>query len=334
MAVQEFDAALVPAERRSRTAERWMWGIVGTLLIVTFIDLALRGPLLEIPLYVGGNMLLLPFLGIGLFYRLVRPDERIASTALCFVALAMFTHVGASVNHAFLPLWRPTIDGTLAAWDAAIGMHWPSAMALAAEYPLLSRIGGLIYASSIPQIMLTLFVLGLSGLRAQLERFVLAAMLGACAAIAFWIVFPSFGPSTLYDLPDEVVRAVDPIVGPRYGAELLQLGREGDEPFRLLPHGARPARAAGAVACALAALAGARGEPRHAARRHRAWRALRGRSDRRRGPARRRLGLRVPAGPVGHGAPRASADAGRQGVKRYSIASILLIDSIPSSPPR
>ena len=227
MAVQEFDAALVPAERRSRTAERWMWGIVGTLLIVTFIDLALRGPLLEIPLYVGGNMLLLPFLGIGLFYRLVRPDERIASTALCFVALAMFTHVGASVNHAFLPLWRPTIDGTLAAWDAAIGMHWPSAMALAAEYPLLSRIGGLIYASSIPQIMLTLFVLGLSGLRAQLERFVLAAMLGACAAIAFWIVFPSFGPSTLYDLPDEVVRAVDPIVGPRYGAELLQLGREG-----------------------------------------------------------------------------------------------------------
>ena len=210
-----------------RSGERWIWAIVLGVFAFVVLDMIADGRAGDVAAYVGSKVLLLPFVAIGVFYRTVRRDEPIASTALCLVALAAFTHVAATSNHAFLPLSRPTIDGTLAAIDAAFGVHWPSVMAFAAGYETLAAAGKLVYASSLPQMVIVLFVLGLSGRIARLQRFVLSTMLGALCAIAFWIVWPSFGPSTLYELTPEIVAAVRPTVGPDYGAELLALAEHG-----------------------------------------------------------------------------------------------------------
>jgi hypothetical protein len=43
----------------------------------------------------------------------------------------------------------------------------------------------------------------------------------------FWAIFPSLGPSAFYDIPEETLRAVRPIVGPEYGDDILNLLHHG-----------------------------------------------------------------------------------------------------------
>lgn len=213
----------------ARPGEAWMWGIVIVLLVFDMSLFTIQGDADAIPGFLSTKLLIAPFLAIGLIYRLLGRDERVATTLLAVACFAMFTHVAALASHAFLPLSRPLIDTTLAAWDAALGFHWPDALVLAAEFPTLTLIGKYIYASSIMQVSIATLVLGIGGWTLGMERFVLSCMTGAVVVISFWIVFPSFGPTTLYAVPQHVLDVVQPIAGPEYGASLLKFAVQEQE---------------------------------------------------------------------------------------------------------
>ena len=114
----------------------------------------------------------------------------------------------------------------LARWDAWLGADWAASVAWASNFPLASLVGKYVYMSSIPQVVPTILALGLTGRIARMERFTLAAMLGALFAIAFWVAFPSFGPSTLQQLAPGVEEAMHPVVGNAYGADLIAFGSQ------------------------------------------------------------------------------------------------------------
>ena len=205
-----------------RPAENWMWGIVAVLFAYDMSLFVIQGEAAMIADFFATNMVIGLILMVGLFFRLTGRSERIATTLLAVAAFALFTFVVALANHSVLPLTRPLIDPILARWDATLGFHWPSALAFAAEYPTVTAIGKSIYNSTMFQVLLTTLALGFLGRTLHMERFVLSCMLGALITVGFWTVFPSFGPASLYDVPQDVLDAVMPVADPAYGRSLLE----------------------------------------------------------------------------------------------------------------
>lgn len=165
-------------------------------------------------------------LGLGLFYRATQRNEDIATTLVSAAAFILFTGIASGFNYTLLPLWRPPIDVQLAAMDAIVGFHWPDVMAFFVDWPFAFEVMRYAYLSSLPQLALLIVLLGLSGRTNDLQVLIVAATLAACMTIGTWLAFPSFGTSTLYSLPPDVLR-LDPIVGPSYGRELLRLASDG-----------------------------------------------------------------------------------------------------------
>lgn len=61
----------------------------------------------------------------------------------------------------------------------------------------------------------------------MLHHFLVTGVLGACASIAFWIFFPTFGPSAYVQVPQWVSQTIPLAVGNTYGQELVRLTTEG-----------------------------------------------------------------------------------------------------------
>jgi hypothetical protein len=164
---------------------------------------------------------------VGQFYRHVRPNEGIAATATAAGLFILFTLAGSIFNYLLLPLGSQPIDLALAKFDAALGFHWPTFVTWASQYPRAGMLLQAVYATSLPQLLTVLFVLGFSGRIRLLHHFLLTGVIGALLAIICWSLFPSFGASSIYQLPKEVTNAVPLAVGPDYGAQLVELGRRG-----------------------------------------------------------------------------------------------------------
>ena len=208
-------------------AERFIILIIATLALLDAGLLLLKGVGIDVVGYASliacGAFLLL----LGQFYRRFRHNDRIAATATAAGLFVLFTIAGSIFNYLLLPLRFPTIDLRLASLDAALGFDWPAFVTWASQYPRAGALLQMIYTTSLPQLIVVLLVLGFGGRTRLLHHFLLTGVLGALAAIICWFFFPSFGASSIYELPSDVTHRVPLAVGPDYGAQLVELGRNG-----------------------------------------------------------------------------------------------------------
>jgi hypothetical protein len=86
---------------------------------------------------------------------------------------------------------------------------------------------GVVYLSSLLQMIFVICLLGFSGRAGDLERFMFAGILAGLATIAIWAVMPSSGPSAYLHIPAETADKIRLVVGASYGAELNRLAIEG-----------------------------------------------------------------------------------------------------------
>ncbi|MBB3947772.1 hypothetical protein GGQ73_003743 [Rhizobium skierniewicense] len=163
----------------------------------------------------------------GLYYRTHRGEERLAVVLIASGLFIVFTLVASVFNYLLLPIRMTPFDGLLVQVDAIFGYSWPRAVAVAAEWPIISRILFYVYFSSLPQLAFVIVLLGFSGKTNALWHFLLTGFIGVIGSIAIWLVFPTFGPSTLYVLSPDLLSRIELGVTPNYGDELLRLGREG-----------------------------------------------------------------------------------------------------------
>lgn len=153
-------------------------------------------------------------------------------TSLTLVAVGffpIFSSVMALTGYMMFPLQRPLVDETLFAIDHALGYDWVAAVTWLADYPLLSTVLKYVYLSALPQLLILLIVLGVQGRVIALHRMVVTGMVAGCLMTAFWTVFPSFGPSAYLDVPANVIARAGLLVTPDYGAQLMDLARNGLE---------------------------------------------------------------------------------------------------------
>ena len=132
-------------------------------------------------------------LGGWYVYRFLRPDERIATTALVAVQMGLFSLGMELFNYLGFGFRRPSIDASLAAADEAIGFDWAGFVVWLHSVPGADALLTFAYGSSLLQVIVVLLLLGMSGRRAELDRFSLAFIIGASVTTIFWISFPSYG---------------------------------------------------------------------------------------------------------------------------------------------
>lgn len=161
---------------------------------------------------------------VGLLYRHCRKGgEHIAKTMICTGALLLFSNVGSMLNYQLLPFSGDTIDNQLASIDLAMGFHWLEFLYFSSLYPKFSTMLGIFYNSSLPQVIVVILLLGFKGHSVSLDNFLNCFVLSAIITIGFWFFFPSFGPTAMYTIPEDIVSLVNPVVGNDYGLYLKQL---------------------------------------------------------------------------------------------------------------
>ena len=125
------------------------------------------------------------------------------------------------------PISAPLIDPVLIALDARLGYSWPDFVAAMAAHPAPGRALALIYHSSLPQLMVLVAFLALTGRLVQLHRALLAGTTSLLATCLFWWTWPSVGPSAYLPVAPEAAQAIGLFTDGDYGARLNGLVRNG-----------------------------------------------------------------------------------------------------------
>lgn len=208
-------------------AERLILLLTVILLALSAALIAVKGVTVDAGAYAMFVLGGLAMVGLGQYYRRVRSDERIAATVTATGLFILFSMAGSIFNYMLLPVFFAPIDPLLSRLDAAMDFDWPAFATWISGFPLFGLILRVVYFSSLPQMVVIILALGFFADSVQLQRFMLTGILGALLAIICWSFLPSFGASSIHDLPAEVLARMPIAVDPAYGSELVRLSREG-----------------------------------------------------------------------------------------------------------
>jgi PAP2 superfamily len=192
------------------------------LLVFKGVDIDLPGYIRV--LSIGGLLV-----GVGQFYRRFRLNEAIALPTTAAGLFIVFTIVGSVFNYLLFPLVSTPIDTSLVRVDSLFGFHWPSFVEVFLPYPMVSTALKFVYLSSLLQLICVILLLGFTMRREELHRFLSTGIIGALLTICFWAVFPSFGTSTIHQIPTETALQLGLVVNSAYGDELVRLAAYGVE---------------------------------------------------------------------------------------------------------
>ena len=164
---------------------------------------------------------------IGMYYRLSGRSERIASALICTGGFILFSACLSLFNYLLLPIRGGTYDQLLVAVDAMIGFHWPDVMQWASGFPLVSIVLKAAYMSTMLQFALLIALLGFTGRLFELHKMITSVCITATFTICFWAVFPTMGPTYLFDLPAHVWQGIGSVVDANYGNDLRSVAANG-----------------------------------------------------------------------------------------------------------
>lgn len=175
------------------------------------------------PPFVGGYAATLGLAAIGGYVRQAKAAPRVALALIGAAIFTGFTAVSSIFIFALFPLPNPLIDPTLIEADAVLGYHWPSAVALLAQYPGVAAVLGYIYHSSLVQILLVIVLLAALSREVALYRFLVVGIMTLIFAVAIWWFIPSVGPSAFQSIPEADRLATGLYFDPAYGEHLMNL---------------------------------------------------------------------------------------------------------------
>jgi len=181
----------------------------------------------DAPAYSALALLAALLAGGGAYYQHRRDEPALAAMLTGTGFLLLFSTSFSVLNTILITVPGHRIDGTLAAVDRAAGFYWPAMIAWAAAHPLTNAILQLAYISVLPQIALTIVLLGWCRRPVQIYEFCLAVAAGAVIAIGIWTFARSLGTLTVYHLPTDIVRHVALACDPAYGERLLWMMAHG-----------------------------------------------------------------------------------------------------------
>ena len=152
-------------------------------------------------------------LGVSLFYRYIRKDDRIFFICQITSQLISGTLFLAMLSYLSSRLDLPLVDAQLIAADHWLFFDWRHWVEMWDQWPVMSRICSVAYISAAPQISLILALLFLHGDIAQIQRFVVAFFYSGLAVIIIAALFPAMGGYIYYSLDPTHFQYLHPAAG-------------------------------------------------------------------------------------------------------------------------
>jgi hypothetical protein len=163
----------------------------------------------------------------GYLYQTWRPEPRLATMLFGTGFLISFSAAASVLNAMLLVVAGSRTDGVLAAADRALGFDWPNMMRALADHQTLLWALQFAYNALLPEIALTVIVLGTLGHITSVYRFVLAVAIGALICIFIWTLFPAFGAMSVYHLDPATAARLHVPVDEAYGQALIKMLHDG-----------------------------------------------------------------------------------------------------------
>jgi hypothetical protein len=204
-------------------AEGWMLGLIAGVGVLAVLLAVVMQRQVNWPPFLGGYFATVGLALIGSYVRQAKATPRLALALIGVAIFAGFTAVSSIFIFALFPLPNPLIDPSLIEMDAVLGYHWPSAVALLAQYPVIASGLGYIYHSSLVQMVLTIVLLAALSREIALHRFLLVGIVTLIAAVLIWWLLPSVGPSAFQSIPEADRLATGLYFNPAYGDYLRNL---------------------------------------------------------------------------------------------------------------
>lgn len=223
MTSSDTSSNATPGRLLLRPAEWMILWMIGVLTVAAIALTFGLNRLVNWPPFLVGMVATLLMVAIGAYARGARSAPRLALCAIGIGLFMGFTAFSTVFIFALFPLPNPLIDLQLIEVDAMLGYDWPAFVAALASFPTFAKALGTVYHSALPQIALTIILLGALGRETVLHRFLLVGILTMIAAVGTWWVWPSVGPSAFMAITPEVKEATGLVFNPEYGAYLRKL---------------------------------------------------------------------------------------------------------------
>jgi membrane-associated phospholipid phosphatase len=171
--------------------ERAGWLLIAAVAIVSLASLPFGGfglaplPLLVTGLGAGG------LIGLAAFYTHARPEPGIATALVHVAQMALFTAFGSILSYGLASLGLPMWDETLHSLDLALGLDWRAYLDAVNARPWLGKLFFLAYISLIPQMVVLILMLSLTGRLQAVRTMMLAAIISGIVTIVMSGLMPA-----------------------------------------------------------------------------------------------------------------------------------------------
>lgn len=192
--------------------QAFLLALILALTIVDAIWLRVSGVKLLL-----GNLKIMVALGfffaaIGWAYALFRPAPKLALPLLAHSQLFLFAVPGCVFSYAMMSIGRPLVDPILATADGKLGFNWVDYIMFVRQHSWLETILHWGYTSFLPQIILVILSLSLSGRYATVNRLLVNILIGAVITSTIGAFYPALGGYYYFNIPDQGVATFVPAI--------------------------------------------------------------------------------------------------------------------------
>ena len=197
MTIAEETLAVSPASRTGnplRSADAPAVTLVAGLVALALVWNHWTGLSFSLPL---AAILAGPFCCFALFafYTRVRPERKIAESALYVGLWLFYPAFGAELTYLATAVNFPLQDQAFRSWDQAMGFDWMGWARFVLAHPFLKAVQDAAYSSCFWQPLGAIVILAVWGPKGRNGEFLTSVMIGLLLTIAVYMVLPSIGPA-------------------------------------------------------------------------------------------------------------------------------------------
>jgi hypothetical protein len=233
-ALQDMD--MTAPEANTRRLDALIWAIVAATAAFVLVVAPATGFTIDWSSFRVPALVVAAGLAGQIFYERRRHDPRLAGALGCCAQIIAFAAVGAPLSYLAAAVAAPLQDHAFDAADRILGFDWVAMAASVNAHAPVRAILQLIYVSLMPQAVIAILALALSGRLRSIRVFMLSFVFAALLTIAISALIPAEG-AWLYDglkasvavqLPDSHT-SWPTFLGLRDGSvrDLVGLGAEG-----------------------------------------------------------------------------------------------------------
>jgi hypothetical protein len=136
-------------------------------------------------------------LALFAYYTAIRPERRIAETALYVGLWLFYPAFGAELTYLATRAGFPLADRTFIAFDTALGFDWTAWARFVLAHPWLKSVQDAAYSSCFWQPLAAILIFAAWGPKGRNGEFLTSVMLGLLMTIALYMVLPTIGPGDM-----------------------------------------------------------------------------------------------------------------------------------------